>query len=177
MTLTFTPKPEALQVAREFFALAKECNDPDFTTLKLQKLLYLAQAWSEYHRGRSMFVENVKAWDFGPVVPSIFQITKGYKTIQFSHEVFNQPSDLSEPDRELIFGLWQLYGHRTGEELSDLTHDHDAWKKAYANKHILNKSPKIDPADMRESISNDIRNTNRAFAAFLAGIHASQSNK
>ncbi len=50
----------------------------DISNLKLQKLLYYCQAYSYALMGKPMFAEDMEAWDYGPVVPSIYQEYKKY---------------------------------------------------------------------------------------------------
>ena len=114
--------PPALEVAREFFRLAKSEGDGTFTAFKLQKLLYYAQAHSLHERGRGLFNEKLKAWENGPVVPDIYHRTRGYRFIPDSHEDLGAPAGLSDADRELVHAIWERYKHLTGDELSELTH-------------------------------------------------------
>src|SRR5579871_1664070 len=43
------------------------------TNLKLQKLLYYAQAWHLVHKDKYLFSEDFQAWIHGPVLPSQYQ--------------------------------------------------------------------------------------------------------
>ena len=43
------------------------------TNLKLQKLLYYAQAWHLAHFGSPLFSDDIEAWQYGPVIKSIYQ--------------------------------------------------------------------------------------------------------
>lgn len=47
--------------------------EPDLTNLKLQKLLYYAQAWHLVFRQEPLFTDRIEAWRHGPVVPSVFR--------------------------------------------------------------------------------------------------------
>lgn len=159
--------PPALEVAREFFRLAKNEGDGTFTAFKLQKLLYYAQAHALHERGRELFAEKVKAWENGPVVPDIFHRTRGYRFIPDSHEELGTPSKLSEADRELVHSVWERYKHLTGDELSELTHAGSPWRIARLKRR---RSAEVDPADMRDQVARDHEEQAKRFQAFLSGL-------
>ncbi len=62
----------------------REAGD-SITHLKLQKLLYYAQAWSLVLKGKSLFEEDFEAWAHGPVLPSIFEQYKnmGFQALSY----------------------------------------------------------------------------------------------
>ena len=47
------------------------------TTLKLQKLVYYAQAWSLVWDEKPLFDEKIEAWSNGPVVRDLFEFHRG----------------------------------------------------------------------------------------------------
>ncbi|WP_311245432.1 MULTISPECIES: type II toxin-antitoxin system antitoxin SocA domain-containing protein [unclassified Microbacterium] len=51
------------------------------STMKLQKLLYLAQGWSLAITGRPLFDAEFEAWPSGPVNREIFELLKGEYTV------------------------------------------------------------------------------------------------
>ena len=69
---------QVLSVAKELvkLSLAGDEKDP-LTNLRLQKLLYYAQAWSLVVRESELFSDEVEAWRYGPVVPSVYQKMPG----------------------------------------------------------------------------------------------------
>lgn len=164
--------PSALDVAREFFALAKAERCADLTTWKLQKLLYRAQSLSQYERGRELFGDPVKAWKDGPVVPAVHHETKGLKRIPFSHEGLSKPSNLAPEDRELVHAVWTRYKHLSGDQMSEATHLEDAWKKARSRATLLSPSPAIKDEDMRADVEQDREQQKALFDAFVAGMEA-----
>ena len=52
-------------------------DNPEMTTMKLQKLIYYCQAWSLAWDGDPMFPEEFEAWASGPVVPTLYEIHRG----------------------------------------------------------------------------------------------------
>ena len=45
----------------------------ELTAMKLQKLVYYAEAWNLAWDGEPLFSENFEAWANGPVVPELYQ--------------------------------------------------------------------------------------------------------
>lgn len=48
------------------------------SNLKLQKILYLIQAYSLIQTKRPCFSEDIEAWDFGPVIPDVYRKYKQF---------------------------------------------------------------------------------------------------
>lgn len=61
----------AIDVARYIILYCKEKEYP-ISNLKLQKLLYSVQAQFLITKRDPAFLEEIEAWDFGPVVPEVF---------------------------------------------------------------------------------------------------------
>lgn len=98
------------------------------TPLKLQKLLYYAQAWSLVFRGEVLFCEDLEAWVHGPVVPSIY---RRYK--QYSYNIIpkqNLIDELKEEEVEVLNIVLMNYGRKSAKFLEELTHSEYPWLKA-----------------------------------------------
>ena len=65
------------KVADWFIHFAHEVGDP-ITNLKLQKLVYYAQAWYLALHGKRLFPAEFQAWVHGPVCHSLYQRFRGY---------------------------------------------------------------------------------------------------
>lgn len=72
---------DVMDVADFFIDLANS-GDPEeddgMTNMKLNKLLYFAQAASLQRFGRPLFDESLEAWKYGPVVPRVYREFKKY---------------------------------------------------------------------------------------------------
>jgi uncharacterized phage-associated protein len=89
--------PTAMDVANFFIDLFKDSDDP-MTHLRVEKFVYEAQAWSLVKLGKPLFEEEIEAWRYGPVIPSVYNTlnfcgrdmiydTKGeFSGSAFSHE-------------------------------------------------------------------------------------------
>jgi uncharacterized phage-associated protein len=98
------------------------------TAMKLQKLVYYAQAWSLVWDENPLFHEKIEAWANGPVVPSLYKKHRGkYFLSQWLH---GDRSKLSKTQRDTINAVLDFYGDKSSQWLSDLTHMEDPWKNA-----------------------------------------------
>ena len=115
----------AYQIAESIINLSHYRAAP-VTNLKLQKLLYYAQAWHlAINNNEPLFSEDFEAWVHGPVIPSIFRTYKSYKWSPIDDVPLTQrvaDSHLQE--------VWRVYGTLKAFELERLTHSEDPWKQA-----------------------------------------------
>ena len=58
-----------VQDVAEYVITYSEVKDYGISNLKLQKILYLIQAYSLIHTKKPCFSEDIEAWDFWPVIP------------------------------------------------------------------------------------------------------------
>src|ERR1017187_8862366 len=82
-------------------------NRSEITNLKLQKLLYYAQAWHLVLHEEAIFDESIEAWVHGPVVPEIFRM---YSHLKWS--AIPGGGAPAEPDyvAEHLREVWNIYG-------------------------------------------------------------------
>lgn len=67
---------KALDIAKKLIKLADydTANGGDnLTNLRLQKLLYYEQGYHLAQFGTPLFDEQIEAWMYGPVVPSVYE--------------------------------------------------------------------------------------------------------
>lgn len=139
----------ALDVARYIINYSNEKNY-SISNLKLQKLLYFVQAYylafTPSHE--PCFREEIEAWDFGPVVPSVYREFKSFGggdippvTSYYNLESENNfwsirevPYDsncISKRDKELINDIIDKFSAYSASELVKITHNQAPWKNAY----------------------------------------------
>jgi uncharacterized phage-associated protein len=143
----------AAAVANYFFDLAKRDEKlADFTPMKVLKLVYFAHGWNLGITGEPLIDEQIEAWDYGPVVRSLYSklrdfgnqpVTEYIREIHFhdeggfhwsfSHESMdaaNLDPALITFSKKLVESTWHAYKDMTGVQLSNLTHiDGGPWKK------------------------------------------------
>ncbi len=98
------------------------------TNLKLQKILYFAQAYFVAKIGRTLFKEKIEAWEYGPVVPVVYHEYKknGNRPIVLEHDI----STISVTDKKSLDIVWENFGGYSARRLVDMTHAHKPWKEA-----------------------------------------------
>lgn len=99
------------------------------TTMKLQKLAYYSQAWSLVWDEKPLFLDKIKAWVDGPVIPSLYASHKGRFHVS-PGEIVGDVNALTDSQRDTIDRVLSYYGKFTGQQLSQLSHDEAPWKEA-----------------------------------------------
>lgn len=112
------------------------------TNLKLQKILYFAQAYFLAKLGRPLFSDHIEAWEYGPVVPSVYRKYRGNGSNPIISE--EDKSSLDEEDKEVLQKIWSTFGGYSASRLVDISHAHTPWRNAHETpaKIISNKSLK-----------------------------------
>ena len=140
---------KAIDIANFFIDLAN--NDPDdcMTNLRLNKLLYFAQSWCLVKLNRPLFEEDVQAWKYGPVIPSVYKKLKKYGRERIKNTVGNYSADIFSSDElEILIEVANIYCKFSSPALVDLTHKIGSpWQQIYCK----NKSNQIIS---KESLKN-----------------------
>jgi uncharacterized phage-associated protein len=150
----------AFCVANAFIARALDGRLRDLNSMKLQKLMFLAQAWRLKKKGIPLFEDTFLRGVNGPVLPSIdYQLrlygsnaVGQFVTTLTAHddpERWGEPN-LPKQDRsswDLVDAIIYTYGKKSAAALSDLTHlPCSAWSETPADGDpILNKMIQEDP--------------------------------
>lgn len=101
------------------------------TNLKLQKILYFAQAASLSLNQTPLFDDDFEAWKFGPVIPGIYHQYKEYGNAPIISSSGELSTDLDDETKMLLEGIWELFGKFSAAELVNITHNHSPWKEAF----------------------------------------------
>ncbi len=137
----------AKAVANYILDLATVDGEP-ISPMKLQKLIYYAHGWHLAVTGEPLIKDKIEAWNYGPVVPSIYNdfrqfgnepITVPAQRFQWDNEkvLVSTPEiplgDTHDTAREVLKRVWDVYKGRTALELSKMTHAPDApWSQVMA---------------------------------------------
>jgi uncharacterized phage-associated protein len=111
-----------------YFVAAFQKRHEEITNLKLQKLIYYAQAWHLALYGRPLFRESIEAWIHGPVVPSVFWDFRKYGWKPISGPVPH--CSLSEHAQSHLNEVVRVYGKFNGPMLERMTHQEAPWRDA-----------------------------------------------
>jgi uncharacterized phage-associated protein len=107
----------------------------ELTPMKLIKLVYIAHGWHLALRKEALIDEAVQAWKYGPVVQTVYQAFRGFRSSQITkmaqHETDGQTITRYVEDdktKALLDKVWDVYSKYTGGQLSNLTHqDNTPW--------------------------------------------------
>jgi len=125
------------------------------THLKLQKLVYYAQAWSLVWDERPLFPDEIEAWANGPVVPRLYERLRKRFDVDLRALGCGNPKKLNAIAEATVDGVIKFYGGRTSQYLSDLTHMEDPWKIARKGLAIGERGNRvISKASMAEYYSS-----------------------
>lgn len=136
-----------LDVARYIINYSNE-KGYSISNLKLQKLLYFVQAYylSFTPAHEPCFNDDIEAWDFGPVVPAVYQEFKSfggsdippvknyYKNKNNFWSIQSVPFDndcIAPDDKKNINDVVDKFSIYSASELVELTHKQAPWKEAY----------------------------------------------
>lgn len=96
------------------------------TNMKLQKMLYYQQGFHLAVFDTPLFDEEIEAWMYGPVVPSVFEYYRSYgkNGIVPSDEDF----DFEDSKEESLFNeVFKVYGIYSATGLMEMTHSETPW--------------------------------------------------
>lgn len=150
---------DAAAVANYFLLLAEK-QGKDLDPMKLQKLVYFAHGWYLALRKEPLIKDRVEAWEYGPVIPSLYHQFKvfGNGTIKnralvtkFDAGMFRlkTPSVDEQGDTEtniyaksLLDRIWEVYGGLTAIQLSNMTHEPGSpweitWNRNPGQRHVV----------------------------------------
>ncbi len=136
----------ANDVAKLFLKWARE-NGDTITNLKIQKLLYYAQAWYLVNYGRRLFDDDIEAWDLGPVIRSIYRKWKKYNSMPIQYTPNDKEENAFEKHHlEFLVEFYRIFSSFSSTALVSMTHNEDPWKKAFES----GKNNVISPSLMKE---------------------------
>lgn len=99
------------------------------TAMKLQKLVYYSQAWHLVWSEQPLFADRIEAWANGPVVRSLYAAHRLMYQVEPGALVVHGDA-LTDDERDSIDQVLKVYGDKSSQWLSDLTHMEDPWIQA-----------------------------------------------
>ena len=130
MNLWLDMTPVTASTVADFFLTFCQEHGDVITHLKLQKLVYYAQAWHLALKGKPLFEEQIEAWVHGPVTPSVYSRFKksGWAPISVAPV---KPALAAAVQKHLI-EVFSVYGHFSAWDLERMTHQEEPWQRARA---------------------------------------------
>ena len=126
----------ALDVAKYFLCKAHQEGDL-ITHLKLQKLLYYAQAWYLVNYDSPLFKEPIRPWTLGPVVKEIYDKFKDFGAKPIDYKPTGKESNIfSEKQKHYLDEFYDIFFKFTAHELVNMSHNESPWKDAFEKRKI-----------------------------------------
>lgn len=119
-----------VRVSKYFLSKIDTEAEEVITPLKLQKIIYYAQAWLLALKDRTFFQEDFQAWVHGPVIPNLYYQYKkhGYSSIP---KVENFDDSIFDKDQLNVLEMVKFaYVRYDAKYLEELTHRENPWREA-----------------------------------------------
>lgn len=112
--------------------------------LKLQKILYFAQADFLVSTGKPCFSDEIFAYDYGPVIPSVYQKYKiyggGFIPCRYADSFI-----ISNNDKTRINEMVDVCQPYSATELTTIIHQQSPWKNNYhSDSHAVIPKTEIE---------------------------------
>lgn len=112
----------AAAVANAFLDLAQR-DGVKLTNMKLQKLVYIAHGWCLALLKKPLIGDDIRAWQFGPVIPNLYDVLRFYgASVVTEHVPAREAVDPGCPEMGVIRAVWNSYKGYPAFMLSAITH-------------------------------------------------------
>lgn len=113
------------------------------TNLKLQKLLYYEQGFHLAVFDTPLFEDEIEAWMYGPVVPSVYEQYKAFQSTPLTIPDRNSLITLSNEEEELFNQVYESLIEFSGYGLIMKTHNETPWATTPHGKGSVISKDKI----------------------------------
>jgi uncharacterized phage-associated protein len=124
-------------IAEYFLKRNHEEEERDITPLKLQKMVYYAQACSLQAYKKPLFEESIESWEHGPVIKSLYNDYKEYgaNIIQLRKHDLEKPFNFDRYTLHFLKSVYEVCVQYSASSLRKMTHDHKApWSQVYEER-------------------------------------------
>ncbi|NHN67453.1 DUF4065 domain-containing protein [Pseudomonas fluorescens] len=113
---------DARAVAQRILDECRAAGINNVTPMQLIKLVYIAQGYMLAKHGVPLFNEPVEAWQYGPVVRSVYQAVRDFRSAPVTYVPFAPHENFDFSEIEVMSQVAQIYGGADGVRLSAATH-------------------------------------------------------
>lgn len=125
---------KALDIANKIISKTDLEHGDTISNLKLQKMLYYQQGFHLAYFGTPLFEDDIVAWQYGPVVPSVYKAYKAFESNSISTS--KEGISLSDDEEELFNNVYEEYNQFSAVALMKMTHEESPWKTTEINSVI-----------------------------------------
>lgn len=120
---------KVLDIANKLLSKASDvCGGDLMSNMRLQKMLYYEQGYHLAAFGTPLFEENIEAWIYGPVVPSVYEHFKECGAGGILPET-EYPIKLEEEEEYMFNDVFDAYIDFSAYGLMRKTHEEEPWRK------------------------------------------------
>lgn len=141
----------ANQIAEHLIKKMNALDEGDVSNMKLQKLLWFAQKTCFDLSGRPLFEDDFQAWQYGPVVPSVYSTYAVFGRNHISDNYLNEIEDISDFDDHVLNLTIETYKIYSAIGLMKLSHKDHLYKEAYEKgcKHPIHFKDIVSESNKR----------------------------
>lgn len=142
-----------LSLVADYFIALAHLTGTFLSNLKLQKLVYYAQAWTLVELKRELIEEDFQAWIRGPVIPSLYEEYSKFSCYSIRRDdlrnSFEKIEKEFEPEIQKLLGMIDReYFSCETYYLEMLTNHEDPWVITRAGLHQDMNSDRIIPKEL-----------------------------
>ena len=145
----------AVKVAAYIISEGNKKSIKDLTPLKVMKLTYLAHGWMLGIFDKPLVSEDVEAWEYGPVIRSLYRETKEYGRNPIPSLDY-KIDKLSGDEKNIMEQIIDGYGDTSGSRLVEITH--------------ANKTPWYEATNGGEDVHPGIFISNEKIKQYYRGL-------
>jgi uncharacterized phage-associated protein len=120
-------------IANAIWQICQEQGHGRVSPMKLQKLVYFAHGWHLAYTGLPLIPEEIEAWDYGPVIETLYRDLKHYGSGEITAlipdvEFHDMQLSMEYPNvedsqlRAFLGNVVGVYGKFSPIQLSNMTH-------------------------------------------------------
>lgn len=138
----------AIEIANWYIQNGIENNRP-IDQMKMHKITYYAHAWWLGMGNGNLFDDEIQAWDYGPVITSLYPIFSDYGKTPITTTSYNlrrsKTALFDEGTEHHLKEIWKIYKNKSSITLMHMTHEKgEPWRHVYEkNNRKLSDKPKI----------------------------------
>ncbi|KAA0989827.1 Panacea domain-containing protein [Dyadobacter aurulentus] len=144
---------DAIKVACYFVNLGI-VDDVPLTNMKLQKVLYLANGMHLALTEKPLLSDDIQAWRYGPVIPSVYNTFKGWADKPITAPQPSGDLNLDANTQSILLDVWNITKSVDGIKLANWTHlPGSPWDEAVKRALNTTISPDLTKQYFKESFN------------------------
>lgn len=136
--------PHTAYEIADYFLLKAEKDGERISNLKLQKLIYYAQGLHLALDKGPLFKEQIKAWNYGPVIPVLYTFYRDNGAAGIPPDNSFNPKSIDKDTRQFLDEIYDAFGQFSATRLMEISHTDQCWKDAHPNGVIHHQAMRND---------------------------------